>query len=488
MTTRLTTPQTRCRAAFARADITPPPGIYHRMWGAALHEQATGVHRPLTATALFLEAETGAGRLLVIGIDHCILEAVEADRLRERAAGAAGIGVECVHVALSHTHGSAWLSRSRSHLPGGEHIGPYLDRVAAVCGELAAEVAAKLEPASVVYGTARCDLARHRDFWDVATKQIVCGFNPDGPADDTVTLARVVGDSGATLGTVVNYACHPTTLAWENTLVSPDYVGAMREVVERETAAPCLFLQGASGDLGPKHGYVGDVAVADRNGRQLGFAALSGLEGLPPPGTAFEYAGPVVSGATLGAWEHRAHASPTRAAFGGGRMTVPLPYRVDLPTRAETAAALKKWEAEEADARAAGDAARERDAHAHAERMTRQLYRLQTLPEGRTYPQPVGVWRLGDALWVFSAGELYQSFQVELRRRFPHVAVVVATICDDWQPGYLPPTTTYGYGIYQEVIAAVAPGGAETLLEEVSRRCRELLGVHPFDSAATRSP
>lgn len=488
MTTRLTTPQTRCRAAFARADITPPPGIYHRMWGAALHEQATGVHRPLTATALLLEAEGGTDRLLVIGIDHCVLEAAEADRMRERAATATGIGAGNVHIALSHTHGSAWLSRSRAHLAGGEHIGPYLDSVAAVCGELAAEVVAKLEPAAVVYGTARCDLARHRDYWDAATKQVVCGFNPDGAADDTVTLAKVVSDSGVTLGTVVNYACHPTTLAWENTLVSPDYVGAMREVVEREAAAPCLFLQGASGDLGPKHGYVGDVSVADRNGRQLGFAALSGLEALPPPGTAYEYAGPVVSGATLGVWEHRPHSSPTRAAFGGGRITVPLPYRVDLPTRAETAAALKKWEAEEADAHAAGDSVRERDAHAHAERMIRQLYRLQTLPEGKTYPQPVGVWRLGDALWVFSAGELYQSFQVELRRRFPHVAVVVATICDDWQPGYLPPATTYGYGVYQEGIAAVAPGSAETLLEVVTQKCRELLGVHPFDSAATRSP
>ena len=49
---------------------------------------------------------------------------------------------------------------------------------------------------------------------------------------------------------MVNYACHPTTLAWENTLISPDFPGAMREVVERATAAPCVFLQGASGDLG----------------------------------------------------------------------------------------------------------------------------------------------------------------------------------------------------------------------------------------------
>ena len=37
----------------------------------------------------------------------------------------------------------------------------------------------------------------------------------------------------------------------------------------------------AKGDLGPMDGYVGDVRMADRNGRQLGFAALSALEALP---------------------------------------------------------------------------------------------------------------------------------------------------------------------------------------------------------------
>ena len=36
-------------------DITPPVGIYHRMWGAATHDRATGVHKPLLATLLWLE-------------------------------------------------------------------------------------------------------------------------------------------------------------------------------------------------------------------------------------------------------------------------------------------------------------------------------------------------------------------------------------------------------------------------------------------------
>ena len=99
--TRVDTPQTRCRAAFARADISPPAGIYHRMWGAALHERATGVHRPLTATAMLTEAESGAGRLLVLGLDHCLLEAAETAAIRNRVRAVAGIAPEQVHAAIA---------------------------------------------------------------------------------------------------------------------------------------------------------------------------------------------------------------------------------------------------------------------------------------------------------------------------------------------------------------------------------------------------
>src|SRR5207245_816075 len=111
--------------------------------------------------------------------------------------------------------------------------------------------------------------------------------------------------------------------------------GAMCETVERATGAPCVFLQGASGDLGPREGYVGDPAVADRNGRQLGHAALAALEGLPPAGTRFVYTGPVVSGATLGTWAHQpldVASLQAHAVWRMQRWTVDLLYRPDRPT------------------------------------------------------------------------------------------------------------------------------------------------------------
>jgi hypothetical protein len=476
--THVDTPQTVGRVGFARADITPPVGIYHRMWGAAVHDRATGVHRPLTATALYLESADGAARQLVLGLDHCLLDRAEFERVRDQVGETTGIAEPAVRVAMSHTHGSAWMSRSRAHLPGGELIGPYLDEMAEACARAAADAVGAAVPGTILYGTARCSLAAHRDFRDPATNQFVCGFNPAGPADDTVLVAKAVADDGRALGTVVNYACHPTTLAWENTLISPDYVGAMREVVETHTGAPCLFLQGASGDLGPRDGYVGDPAVADRNGRQLGFAVLSGLEGLPPPGTRFEYAGPVVSGAVLGTWQHRP-APPAVAGrsrvWRGAAFTVNLPYRLELPTADATRVQLARWEAAAAAAQAAGDTAGFRESRARAEQMTRQLARLAALPAGPAYPLRVTVWRLGGGLWVFTPGELYHRFQVTLRERFPGFAVVVATLSDDWQPGYLPAAAAYGYGIYQDVISAVAPGSLEALTGAVCREIERLV-------------
>jgi hypothetical protein len=50
-------------------------------------------------------------------------------------------------------------------------------------------------------------------------------------------------------------------------------------VIEKETAAPCLFLQGASGDLSPKVAQSGD---ADGFGEQLAAEVLKMLPGLKP--------------------------------------------------------------------------------------------------------------------------------------------------------------------------------------------------------------
>ncbi len=466
-------PQSHCQVGVARGDITPPVGIYHRLWGAATHERATAVHRPLTATAVCFRPSEGdlSRERILIAVDHCLLWGGEQSRLMAGLVGRAQIPAESIQIAYSHTHSGGLIDLSRRDRAGGELLEPYLESLEAELARLIVAARTQARLALIVYGTARCDLAAHRDFFDEATQQIVCGFNPTGSGDDTVVVARMTAVTGETLATLVNYACHPTTLAWKNTQISPDFPGAMREVVEVATGAPCLFLQGASADLGPREGFVGDLAVADRNGRQLGYAALSGLTALGPPGTRFEYTGPVVSGATLGIWDWKPVSDAERSemsTFEIRDLTVPLPYRPELSTVAEVKTERAGWIEKKQAAEAARDTLAARDGHAMIERMDRQLTRLSVLPAGPEFPFPVTLWRMGDAVWIGVEGELYQVFQRELRTRFPNLMLVITTLANGSRCSYLPEANAYGKGIYQESIALLAAGCLERLLDEVA--------------------
>jgi hypothetical protein len=476
-TTVWRTPTSRLRLGHTRVAITPPVGIYHRLWGAARHERSTGVHRPLFADVLALaplDSPPGARpRLVRVLLDLAGL--VQAQHFEMIGALAEGAGVASDHVMLtySHTHSSGWFVPDRIPLPGGELIVPYLEALTNQLRAAAQQAAASMRATTISYATGVSHMAANRDYHDVERGIFTCGFNPDAPVDGTVLVARFVDDSTGTLsGTLVNYACHPTTLAWENSLISPDYVGALRATVEQATGAPCLFAQGACGDIGPRRGFTGEVSLADRNGEQVGYAALEALSSLGPAATDLAYTGPVASGATLGTWRDEAHA-PERAAetarFSGGPFTVHLP----LKPRPDPDVLQRELDAHEAQQRAAdarGDLVVARDAGARAERARRWLARLADVPGGETYPLACAAYRLGDAIWVATGGEPYSALQTELRRRFPRETLLVSPLLGDMQVAYLLTEGAYGTGRYQEEPSILAAGCLERLIDAVAAR------------------
>ena len=475
--------QSQCRFGLAQADITPSVGIYHRMWGAASHDRSTGVHRPLTASAVVFGnvEETGPAsesEQILILLDHVLLWPAEMDLLLERASRLSGVGRDRLLVVFSHTHAAGLMGFERESLPGGELIRDYLKGVASSVAGLIRAARSRSQTAIITYGVGRCSLARNRDLWDDQLQQYVCGYNPDGLSDDTLLIARVTGERDEPIATFVNYACHPTTLAWQNTLISPDFPGAMREVVERETGAPCLFLQGASGDLGPKEGFVGDPEVADRNGRQLAYAALSALCDLPPPNRRFQYTGPRESGATLGTWSWaRLSRDEERrnSRWKLRRWTVDLPYRRTSLKKEHVESELARCRAGEERALAAGDQARAGDFRALAEQQTRRLQRLEFLPAGESLPYSIWLWRIGDAFWLAVEGEPYQILQRSLRERFPGVPIMVASLAGGARANYMIPAGAYGTGRYPDTIAVLAKGSLETVIDEAGKQIEDWL-------------
>ncbi|MDA1054055.1 MAG: neutral/alkaline non-lysosomal ceramidase N-terminal domain-containing protein [Planctomycetota bacterium] len=480
--TRIVKPkQSLMRVGVARGDVTPPVGIYHRMWGAATHDRSTGVHRPLTATVLAIapyDVRQVSEHKILVSLDHCLLWTVEMRTFLDRVAERANIDRDSITVFFSHTHAAGLMGLERCELPGGDMIPQYLDDMASEVARLVRDSLASSQPASIGYAAGRCSLATNRDYFDVERGGYVCGYNPDGIADDTVVVVRVTGDSGATLATIVNYACHPTTLAWDNTLISPDYVGAMREVIESAIDAPCFFIQGASGDIGPREGFVGDVAVADRNGRQLGYAALSALEEVAAAKQQFAYAGAVVSGATIGTWQYEPESSEQLRGASEWRTAiceVDLPYREDLPRREELLADQRRWQAEEQSALAANDPQRAREARAMAERATRRLVRVEHLDDSDVFPYRAKLWRAGDAIWIPLDGEHYNVLQRSLRASFPDHTLIIGTLANGSSVWYLPDADSYGKGLYQEEASTLARGSLETLTEALVESIQDLM-------------
>jgi hypothetical protein len=450
---------THCEFGVATRDITPPVGIYARSWGAATHDVAEGVHRPFAATAAVFAPLGGDGpTLALVAADLGWFQYLPDEReLRATILRDAGLDEAGLLINMSHTHSGANVNSQLADKPGGELIGPYLEHLTEQLSAAILEARETLTPAWVTYGTGRCGLATNRDLWDASADRFATGYNPDVAADDTLLVARVTGEDGDVRATLFNYACHPTTLAWENRVLSPDFIGAAREVLEDAFAAPALFLQGASGELAPRDDYVGDTDVADRNGRQLGHAAAAAIESLPPPGTRFVYTGIVASGANLGTWEYQ----PCDA--GELQVSEQLGARLDH-------AELRRKEdigVVESLSGATPESVQEQ------EKALRRRFLSEALGEDPVYAMPVWTWRLGGALLVAVGNEPYSVFQVELRRRLAETPVLVLGVTNRTL-GYLSPQETYGTGLYQEQQSPFAPGCLEQVMEVASIALEEL--------------
>jgi len=475
-TTIVHTPSSRCEFGIAFTDITPPVGMYHRMWGAAAHDRSTGIHRPLRATVVVMRPLDRSRQTVLVSLDHCLLRAPEMEALLSETCRLTGLSRSELLVTFSHTHSAGYLSRDRTDFPGGDRIGPYLDSLPSKIHEAFRAAQLRSQPATLTYGSTTCEMGCQRDYLDEARGHYVCGFNPDEAKPLPLNVVRVTA-ANTVLATIVNYPCHTTTLAWENTLVSPDYVGALREVVEQETTAPCLFLLAPCGDIGPRDGYVGDTSVADRNGRQVGFTALGVLSGMNPAETDHVYQGPVFSGATLGNWRHQPWTAKRFASVEIAQqavLNVPLPYLSSLPKLAAAEQLHRELIAEERSVREAGRTDEAATLRAKVERQRRLLDRIRPLPPGENYPLPAWTWQWGDAFWYAAEGEPYHLLQSELIRRFPHRPLIAITLANGTNVSYMPTREAYSKPqLYQPEVALVAPGGLETLTDAIGRQLAE---------------
>jgi hypothetical protein len=358
--------------------------------------------------------------------------------------------------ALTHTHATVPLMEHDPSLPGTDLLATWMEKlvqstIAAIQESLQSQFEATLD-----WNTGQCGLAAVRDLPDPnpAAKRLVCGFDPAQKPDQTLLVGRITDTKGAIRGTLVNYACHPTTLAWENKAISPDYIGAMRETIQAATGAPALFMIGICGELAPKLQYVTDTGIPDKHGRQLGFAALSTMEGMEQPGYGLSYIKTVESGAPLAVWkpEHRTSSTTLR----------PLMTTVEVP--------LKDWPS-------ADELERQRKEcmdRALQERLRRKRDIRVSLGDGSTFQLPIYTWRIGDAVLIGTCCEGYSVVQQELRRRFAPRSIVCMNLING-SIGYLPPADLYDTDVYPVWQTPFDRGSMELTLEAMTQAITHVL-------------
>jgi hypothetical protein len=283
-------------AGTARVVITPPVGI--ALTGFAGRPPSTGVHDDLTATALVL-CERGrggddpAGRVALLALDLLGLPGETlVPQIKGRITEATGIAPERIFLNCSHTHYGPVLGEERDGGASPEAVAYREALPHHLAGVVAmADAARRPVTLAVGRGAVRVGINRRERRPD---GQIILGQHAEGALDSEVLVWRFDAadgpevDPGAPVGwvrrapepvaVVVNYACHAVSLGSRMRLISADFPGVMREVVERLAGGTALFIQGAAGNINPALGLRAALgedpwAVPRRLGHALGAEA-----------------------------------------------------------------------------------------------------------------------------------------------------------------------------------------------------------------------
>jgi hypothetical protein len=246
------------QAGAAIVDITPPTGF--AMWGysARKDQPSRGVRDPLRARALVLAA--GDKRLALVSLDlgRAPTRASMA-AIRRRLQGAA---IEHVFVVASHTHHGPVLELD--NWPNAKN--PYVRQLEQKLGDVILNAAKAVKQARLGIASKQTNLNRNRH-----------SKRDDAPIDRELLVLRIEDLDGKPIAHAVNFAAHPTLRGIQDRKFSADYPGVLADLVEKETNAPCLFLQGAAGDLSAKP--TGDRS-ADQFGQDLGREVLALIKGI----------------------------------------------------------------------------------------------------------------------------------------------------------------------------------------------------------------
>lgn len=259
------------RAGAASTDITPR-AVGTFLAGFAMGRTSRGVLAPLRATAVYVT--DGEQEVVLVSLDLIGLLRPWIQRIRERVTAVAG---DRVVVACTHTHSGPdtmgyWGPSILGLFPRSDGKDP------AYMFALVESVAKAVDEAVHV---AKPVVARPASF-SVPPDWARNDRKGGGRFDDAVALA-LDDERGRRVATVVCYASHPETLWEKNRLISPDYVGYLRDRVQARAGGEVAFFSGPLGamltpNVDPRADVTARREYTQQHGHRLGDAVEDALD------------------------------------------------------------------------------------------------------------------------------------------------------------------------------------------------------------------
>ncbi|OAI87290.1 alkaline ceramidase [Exiguobacterium sp. KKBO11] len=235
------------RFGIHREEINPPLGAafigYHREVGVA------SIHDPLYVTASIFESEQTTS--VFVSIDNIGLLVADTNTIREGIADWLDVSKKQITVVYTHTHSGPATAGNEPLTVAYKTI---LTQQAIVSAVKASEAMQSVE---MGWDVTQGKLGVNRR--EKINGHAMMGTDPLGVTDDRIgTLLVRRADDACLIGAFVFCTAHPNVLKSDSVVLSGDYPGVARTILEQAIGCPVVIVQGATGNVNAK--YRGDLA------------------------------------------------------------------------------------------------------------------------------------------------------------------------------------------------------------------------------------
>lgn len=215
------------KLGYAETDITP--NIPMQLVGFNRADNTSkGILKPLLAQVSVWESEK---RHCLITIDSIGFKKELADVLRIKVGNMLNVSCDKVMLCFSHCHSA----------PDADHSEEYFEMVCRNVLMAVHSAATNTHPVSIGWDNVEVDIGVNRREDNINLDKRagilkVCGLEKE---ESKLLLIRVTA--------------HCNVLKRDNYLISPDYFGNIREVLQEKYGCPVMIIQGSAGNIAPKY-------------------------------------------------------------------------------------------------------------------------------------------------------------------------------------------------------------------------------------------